>query len=172
MTRMPTTCDAPLEAFIGALDEAIGLQEEVLAQLEAMAEAVGRLDESALRAQMNHLDPMPARLEEAGRRRHRARVQLAEALGRPLAEVTLGGLAHDLPEPQAGRLRRRRARLRDLGESVRRRHLRTAVLLGEAARINQSLLAALTPETDRPRTYRTDGSRDRSTGRAVLDARL
>jgi len=172
MTRTPTTCDAPVEAFIGTLDEAVGLQEEVLAQLEAMAEAVGRLDESALRAQMVHLDPMPARLEEAGRRRHRARVQLAEALGRPVADVTLGRLARDLPEPQAGRIRRCRARLRDLGEAVRRRHLRTAVLLGQAARINQSLLAALVPETDRPRTYGTDGSRDRSTGRAVLDARL
>jgi len=171
MTQPPATCEAPLKALVEALDEAVALQEEVLGQLEAMAEAVARLDESALREQRRDLDAMPARLAEAGRRRHRARAGLAEALGRAVAEVTLGRLARELPEPQAAAIRRRRERLRDLGEAVRRQHLRTAVLLGEAARINRSLLAALAPQADRPRTYGTDGNRDTAAGRAVFDAR-
>ena len=172
MTPTPATREAPLEAFVETLDEAADLQETVLAQLEAMAEAVGRIEESALAARVGALDALEARLAEAGRRRHRARVRLAEALGRSVAEVTLGRLADDLPEPDAGRIRRRRDRLVRLGEAVRRQHLQTAVLLGEAARINRSLLAALAPQADGPRTYGTNGSRDPSAARAVLDARL
>lgn len=172
MTYPPETCAPPLEAFIEVLDEAVGLQEEVLAHLETMAEAVGRLDEPGLREQMHRLDPMLVRLEEAGRRRDLARARVAEALGRPVGEVTLGRLANDLPEPQASRIRRRRNRLCDLGDAVRRQHLRTAVLLGEAARINRSLLAALAPAVEGPQTYGTNGSRDPAAARAVLDARL
>jgi len=172
MTRTPAPWDAPLDGFIETLDEAIGFQERVLAQLKAMAEAVGQLDESALGEQMETLDAMPARLQDAGRRRHRARVRLAEALGRPVAEVTLGRLARDIPEPQAARIRRRRDRLLALGDAVRRQHLRSAVLLGEAARINRSLLAALAPAMEGPQTYGTNGSRDPASARAVLDARL
>lgn len=172
MTRKPTPPAETLEAFLAALDEAVALQETVLAQLDEMGEAVGRLDEPALREAMGRADAMPARLEEAAVRRHEARVRLAEALGRPVAEVTLGRLVRDLPEPQAGRIRRRRERLCDLAEAVRRAHLRSAVLLGEAARINRSLLAALAPGVDGPETYTTDGSRDPATAQAMLDARL
>jgi len=171
MTSTQPQPDAPLEELLGALDEAIDLQQEVLAHLSATAEAVGRLDEAALRAQMNALAPMPARLEEAGRRRHRAMVRLAEALGRPVAEVTLGRLESSLPPSEADRIGRRRHRLRDLGRAVRRQHLRTAVLVGQAAGINRSLLSALMPTTTEACTYGTDGSRDRRTGQAVLDAR-
>jgi len=172
MIHTSATCEAALEALLETLDEAIARQEEVLSQLEAIAEAVGRLDESALCEQLENLDAMASRLAEAGRRRHRARARLAEALGRGVAEVTLGRLARELPAPQAARIRPRRARLRDLGEAVRRQHLRTAILLGEAARITRSLLSALVPQADPPRTYGTDGNRDRAAGRAVLDARL
>ncbi|MFO8012991.1 MAG: hypothetical protein R6X20_06755 [Phycisphaerae bacterium] len=172
MTLLPQTCDAPLEAFVEVLDEAIGFQETAVDHLERLAEAVVRLDESALREQMARLDAMPARLADAAGRRHRARVRLAEALGRPVTEVTLGRLAGDLPEPQASRIRLRRDRLRDLGEAVRRQHLRCAVRLGVAARINRSLLAAMAPGADAPQTYATDGSRNPAAAQAVLDARL
>jgi uncharacterized coiled-coil protein SlyX len=172
MTSVPETCEAPLEAFIESLDEAIAFQETALDQLEALAKAVGRLDESALREQMGRLDAMPARLADAAGRRHRARVRLAEALGRPVTEVTLRRLARDLPEPQAGRIRRRRDRLSDLGEAVRRQHMRCAVRLGEAARINRLLLAAMTPGAETPATYATDGRRHPEAAQAMLDARL
>ncbi len=171
MTRTPPLADAPLEALLGALDEAIGLQQEVRAHLEATAEAVSRLDEAALRDRMDHLAPMAARLEEAGRRRHRARVRLAETLGRPVAEVTLGRLEATLPPPEADRIGRRRRQLRDLGRAVRDQHLRTAVLVGQAARINRSLLSAVIPTAAEAGTYESNGSRDPRAGRAMLDAR-
>jgi hypothetical protein len=172
MTSVQPTCEAPLEAFVEALDEAIAFQKTALDQLEALAKAVGRLDESALREQMGGLDAMPARLADAAGRRHRARVRLAEALGRPVTEVTLGRLVQDLPEPQAGRMRLRRDRLRHLGEAVRRQHMRCAVRLAQAARINRSLLAAMTPGADASDTYATDGSRHPAVAQAMLDARL
>jgi len=172
MTQVPPAIAAPLDDLIAALDETVALQEEVLGHLDTAARAVGRLDDEALAAMVHDLDRMPARLEEAERRRHRARVRLAEALGRPVGDVTLGRLARELPGPQADRVGRRRARLRDLADAVRCAHLRTAVFVGEAARVSRSLLAALVPTVAGARTYGTDGSPERPSGRAVLDARL
>lgn len=172
MTQAPVAIDAPLEDLLAALDETVALQEEVLGHLESAAQAVSRLDDEALGRMMHDLDQMPARLEEAERRRHRARVRLAEALGRPVREVTLGRLERDLPAADADRVGRRRRRLQDLADAVRRRHLRTAVFVGEAARVSRSLLAALVPTTAGARTYGTDGSPVRTSGQAMLDARL
>jgi len=172
MTQAPPAIHAPLEDLLAALDETLALQEEVLGHLDAAARAVGRLDDEALAAMVHDLDRMPVRLEEAERRRHRARVRLAETLGRPVREVTLGRLERELPAPGADRIARRRSRLRDLAGAVRRAHLRTSVFVGEAARVSRSLLTALVPTVAGARTYGTDGSPERPSGRAVLDARL
>jgi hypothetical protein len=172
MTATQTAPGGALEAFLGALDEAIGLQQEVLAHLEASAEAVGRLDAAALAERLAGLDPLASRLADAGRRRHEARTRLAGALGWPVAEVTLGRLELALAPADAERVRRRRRRLSDLDEAVRRRHLRTAVLVGEASRLNRAILAALAPRAADARTYGTDGTPDPGDGRAMLDARL
>jgi len=162
---------APLEALLAALDESVALQEAVLAHLESAAEAVLHFREEALREEVDRQATMPARLQEAARHRHAARSALADALGWAVEEVTLGRLQAELPEPEARRVGRRRERLLALSQAVRRRHLRTAVLVGEAARIRRSLLDALAPAPTAGSTYRTDGRRVSATGDALLDAR-
>jgi len=162
---------APLEALLATLDEAITLQETVLGHLDAMAEAVGRLSETALRDEVDRQAPVPARLQEAARRRHEARAALADVLGWPVADVTLGRLQAALPASEAARVGRRRVRLLALGDAVRRRHLRTAVLVGEASRIHRSLLGALAPRSGAGHTYSTNGLPVQVAGRALLDAR-
>ncbi len=180
MTPVADALEAAVKDLADALDETIRLQEETLTCLEAGTRAVVRRDVAALEAGLEALGSLVDRIRGAEAHQRAARTRLAEALGRPGAEATLGRLERDLPPALARRLAGRRARLRDLVPAVRRAHLRMALLVGEVSRLNRALLAAFVPEPSVPQTYRTDGkpefrpadSRAWSGGGAVLDARL
>jgi len=180
MTPAPGALEAAVKDLAEALDESIRLQEETLTCLEAGTRAVVRRDVAAIEGGLEALGSLVDRLRGAEARQRAARTRLAEALGRPGAEATLGRLERDLPPTLARRLAERRARLRDLVPAVRRAHLRMTLLVSEVSRLNRVLLAAFVPESSVPQTYRTDGkpesppagSRAWSGGGAVLDARL
>ncbi len=164
---------APLvDQLIEVLDETIALQQEVLDQFPAASRVMAVRDNAALTKMMEDLGRTLPRLEDVARRRSAVRSRLAAALDCPIAEVTLESLARLLPEPLSSTIHRRRQSLRRLAETVRRRHLETAVLLTEMARVNRSLLRGLFPKADGAGMYRTDGTTYWQPGRALLDARL
>ncbi|HUU91020.1 MAG TPA: hypothetical protein VM238_07405 [Phycisphaerae bacterium] len=171
MTTATAQPESLVEELLAVLDETIDLQQEALAQLRALSEAILVRDDAALGQQMDDLDRTAPRFESVARRRNAVRSRLAQALACPVRQMTLGRLAQQVPEPQAGAIRLRRERLLDLAEAVRRQHLETAVLAAEVARASRSLLQGLLPGGGEARTYRTDGTAVWQPGHGLLDAR-
>lgn len=153
------------------LDELAGLEERTLGHLRALAtvatdRAAGEADGLLAEAGETH-----ARFQEADARRQSIGRCLATALGRAPADLPLSRLARLLGGPQGRALDDRRRRLEALAADVRRCHLRTAVLLWEAARVNRSLLAGLFPQADTARTYGAGGRPRHGAGGGLLDTR-
>lgn len=172
MTTVSVELTPLVDQLIEILDETIALQQEIVEQLPAASHVMVTRDEAAMAQLMDDLGRMELRLEDVARRRSAVRSRLAAALNCPVGEVSLESLARLLPEPLSSTIHRRRRSLRRLAETVRRRHLETAVLLAEMVRVNRSLLHGLFPKTDGAEVYRTDGTTHWQPGRALFDARL
>jgi len=170
-----TAAAAEIEPLAGqlveALDETIALQQEVVAQLGALSDGMLSRDSAAAERLMDGLGAMVPRLEAAAQRRAALRSRLALAMDCPVGDVTLARLGRDLPPPLSGAVAARQKHLRDLAETVRAGHLRTAVRLSEVARVNRTILAGLLPGRHGDRTYRTDGRTQWLDGYGLLDAR-
>jgi DNA repair exonuclease SbcCD ATPase subunit len=174
-----TTETAPLSAlrplvtdYLATLDDEVRLQEVALGQLSAINEAVASRDEAALQRLMAEADAAQAQFVAAEERRRAARDRLAGALGWRAEEATLSRLARALPGADGLILVERRRRIEAMAREVRRRHLQTAALLAECARINRALLMGLLPELgDAVRTYGTGGMDPWRPGAGLVDAR-
>jgi len=171
MTTAAAQRESLVDELLAVLDETIDLQQEAFAQLQALSEAILARDDATLGQRVDDLDRTASRFESVARRRNAVRSRLAQALACPVGQMTLGRLAREVPQPQAGAIRMRRERLRDLAEAVRRQHLETAVLAAEVARASRSLLQGLLPRAGEGRTYRTDGTAVWQPGHGLLDAR-
>jgi len=171
MTTATVQHEPLVDELIGVLDETIVLQQQALEQLRALSEAILARDEAALERRVDALGRTVPRFEAVARRRTAVRSRLAQALDRPVGEMTLGRLARQVPEPQAGAIRLRRQRLLEVAEAVRRQHLETAVLAAEVARASRSLLLGLLPGAGETQTYRTDGTAVWQPSHGLLDAR-
>jgi len=171
MTTATAEHEPLVDELIGVLDETIALQQQALEQLRGLSEAILARDETLLEQRVDALGRTVPRFEAVARKRNDVRARFAQALGRPVGEMTLSRLASQVPEPHAGAIRLRRRRLLDAAEAVRRQHLETAVLAAEVARASRSLLLGLLPGAGETQTYRTDGTAVWQPGHGLLDAR-
>lgn len=172
MTTVSVELTPLVDQLIEILDETVALQQEIVEQFPAASHVMVTRDEAAMAQLVDDLGRTQPRLEDVARRRSILRSRLAAALNCPVGEVSLKSLARLLPEPLSSTIHRRRQSLRRLAETVRQRHLETAVLLAEMVRVNRSLLHGLFPKTDGAEVYRTDGTTQWQPGGGLFNARL
>jgi hypothetical protein len=137
--------DDLVNELAAALDQQADLLETRRSQLLALREAILRYDNDALERMLEQVErtiqdqaPCDARLRQASER-------AAAAAGCAGTEVRLSLLIERLPQRYRAMLEARRTQLVGLTHSLRRKHLETALLLRECARVNRELLDRLLP---------------------------
>ncbi|MBS3820571.1 MAG: hypothetical protein GVY16_04930 [Planctomycetes bacterium] len=97
---------------------------------------------------------------------------LARLLELPTAALKLGVLAERLSGDRRRRLREMHGVIVDRAEQLKIQHLNTALVLGEAARLNRMLLDGLFPKAGEVRTYGTDGKQGWRSATGLVDAEM
>ena len=147
-----------VDRLSSVLDDEIALLELRRRQLEAMTACVVNRDDPALERLLKEMEQTRDVQASADSRLRQAREELAAAFGLDPSQFRLGGLIDRLPESDRHRLVERRRRVAGLVQTVRKQHLRAAVLVAECARVNRRLMEALMPRTAALTTYGAGGS--------------
>jgi flagellar biosynthesis/type III secretory pathway chaperone len=157
----------PLGELLAVLDEQADLLARQRGQLEGLSAALLARDDDQTERLLEAIQQAGADRAHLDRRLAAVRAELAERLGRPPDRLRLSALIDALPAGAAAAVRDRRRRLIDLAEQFRAEHLRTALLLGECARINGQMLQCLLGGGQALVTYDADGA-DRWASRSPL----
>lgn len=100
------------------------------------------------------------------------RTIFARALGVEENTIRLSRLIDWLDGTHATDLRNQREQIILLAERLKKKHLTTAVLLSESARINRMLLEGLLPKADSVTTYGTGGTKPWQMNSGLVDAEM
>jgi hypothetical protein len=182
----------------GALDERVeelrAVLEEQLAALDRREAQLAELSECILACDNERMESLLSRMEEAVALQAAADARLAaardglaaallESRRLPLAGAETGErpgpggsgaprlaeMIAVLPSDRASALAALRGRILDRVGQVRRRHLRTTILLSESARVNRLLLDCLTPRRPAVTLYDRRRRGDWRCGDGLLD---
>jgi flagellar biosynthesis/type III secretory pathway chaperone len=156
------------EDMIALLDEETRLLEQRAEQFDLLYDAILHRREEGMEGllvEMTDTQIAQARLDE---QLAELRGVLTEAMDLPDGKMKLQNLAERVDADQGERLMRRRERIIQLAEKLKRRHLDTALLLSESARINRMLLEGLLPGNEAPVTTYGRGGKDGWKGRSGL----
>lgn len=163
---------AMIDDLLTALDEqAVGLQAR-LAHMDAMIVAIVHRDEDKLETLLEEMEQAGLTQPAADARLAAVRAALADSMDCPAKDLRLASLAGRLPEPQRLAVNYRRQRIAVLAEKLQHKHLQTAMLLSECARVNRLLLEAMLPEAAQPATYNANGQEVWRPPSGLLDAEL
>ncbi|MHC4561714.1 MAG: flagellar export chaperone FlgN [Planctomycetota bacterium] len=157
MTVPQRPTDALLAEMVTLLDEEIRLMEQRLAQMDATRRAIVRRDDDALDTLLREAEDIQDAQTATDIKLRVVRQTLAEAFGCRMGDMKLSWLLERLSDQQRPQIEYRRQQIILLAEQLRQRHLETALLLSECARINRLVLESLFPETDNVQTYGTRG---------------
>ncbi|MGC9453818.1 MAG: flagellar export chaperone FlgN [Phycisphaerae bacterium] len=147
-----------LAELTAVLDEEIALLTTRMEQMELLSSAIVRRDDDAMEPLLEQMEQTQDRQHRTDARLAQVRESLASLAGIPARELRLWRLARELPDPSGGKIVRRRRRLVELSDELRRRHLRTVLLLAESARFNRLLLETMFPACEPVTTYGTGGA--------------
>lgn len=146
-----------VEELQALLDEEIALLDLRRGQLEELSKAIIRRDNDRLEQVLEEMERTQRIQAATDSRLNALRSALGAALGWQVAEVRLSRLIGELPADARPALEHRRGRIVALADRLRQRHLETAMLLTECARINQRLLEGLLPRGQELTTYGAEG---------------
>jgi len=166
---MDARCALLIEELLGCLDDQARLLELKVDQLDKLYAAMIDRDETAIENVLEEMERTQQRQELADAVLARLREALAEQFQVPQDRLRLSQLINMIPPRQAQVVRQRRARIVDLAEQLRRRHLLTVTLLNECSQINRMLLEALVPSGGSVVTYGADGAGTWSAGIGTVD---
>lgn len=170
--RLPET--QPLvDELLAALDEELVVLDTKCRHLKALSEHLVARDNDGAEVLMQQMELAEADQRQADHRLGAAGGLLAGNLGLSPGSARLSDLIPLLP-PDVGRtLQAKRQQLVDGASRLRRRHLETAMLLGECMRINRTLLEAFKPSCQSVVTYGVGGSdRWRDDAAGLIDTEL
>jgi hypothetical protein len=156
-THSPATHTGPL---LAVLDEEIRLLELRRSQLEALSVAIVERDDERMESLLGEIQQAVDSQADADLRLKAVRRALADDMGFPIEQVRLELLIERLRGGERTEIERRRRRIIDRAERLRRQHLHTSILLLECTRINRLLLEALFPQSKGLDTY-VNGGPDR-----------
>lgn len=171
--KIPTTAlEGLLPALLGLLEEEIELLGLRAKQFDDLYEAIlHRRDEAmeTLLEDMTRAQHHQAKLDE---QLQAARTAIARALRRSTREIRLSELIDLLDGEPKTRLRDKRQQIILLSERLKRKHLTTAVLLRESARIHRRLIEGLLPKTNTVTMYGARGAKPWRTSSGLVDAEM
>jgi len=147
------------------LDELVDLLDRQARHLQAKLAVLRRMAECVRHGDVKGLDAVLAEqtglIEVEGgldQQMGSARAQVAEALGLPLEQATLGRLVETLDGPAAMALGDRRERLLTLIAEIRRASSSLNQLVRHAMELNRQVLAAVSGTEHEGRTYSRTGT--------------
>jgi hypothetical protein len=158
--------------LLALLDEEIELLGLRTRQFGDLYEVIlHRLDEKmdSLLEEMTAAQQQQAELDE---KLHSIRIMIARAMKRPMGEIRLSELVNLLDGESQRLLRDKRQQIILLAERLKRKHLTTALLLGQSARINRRLIESLLPRSETLTTYGLGGAKPWQTSPGLVDAEM
>ena len=132
-----------VEELLACLDEDARRIQESLSQLNQLRTLVIKRDDEALG---KLLDNIQAQSDQHSRRqqdRQSVRMNLANAFGCDLQQLTLSALLEKLPAAKKERVNQMKAKLKGLVAELRKEYLSTVLLLSECSRLNNLLLKSI-----------------------------
>lgn len=154
---------APLvDELVESLDSEASLLELRCAQLEDLSTAALQRDEEAMEELLARIERTQLDQVRTDAKLESVRGALAAKVALPVEQLRLAWLVEQLPAAQSTVLASRRRRIIELTEQLQRRHMETAVVITECARVNGMLLESFCPSMRSVTTY---GAGGKSNGR-------
>jgi hypothetical protein len=165
----PVDIQAKVASLLDVLGEDIRHLEVTLSRLDALRTALIQRDDGALERLLGDIRRQADAYAANEQRRQQLRGDLAAALGWGEADLTLSRLRDELAGPRRDALMERQTRLQSLTLQLKREHTLTALLIGDCARFNRSLLLAFCGAGGRGgMTYSPNGAAKRQPGGTLV----
>jgi flagellar biosynthesis/type III secretory pathway chaperone len=158
--------------LLALLDEEITLLGLRTRQFDDLYEAILHRRDEQMESLLEEMTAAQHRQAELDEKLQAMRTLFARALQRPMREIRLSDLIGLLDGEPKTHLREKRQQIILLAERLKRKHVTTAILLGESARINRLFLESLLPQTDAVTTYGTSGAKPWRTSSGLVDAEM
>ncbi|MCD4823810.1 MAG: flagellar protein FlgN [Phycisphaerae bacterium] len=144
--------------LLSLLDEEIGLLHIRCRQFDSLYDAILHRDNPALETLLEEMANSQQDQAELDTQLEALRIILAKSLECDPKELKLSMLSDNLDQPLATEVEYKRQQIILLAEKLKRKHLDTALLLSESARINRMLLEGLLPNNETVTTYGVGGA--------------
>ncbi len=168
--KLPPGIQTRVTALLGVLDEDIQHIEATLLRLDLLRGLLIKRDDKALEKLLEEIHTQGETYAATENKRQELRHELARALGFPGRDLTLSELRTRVAGQDGVALAERQTRLKALVARLKREHKVTALLIGDCARFNRSLLRIFFGPTARTGpTYSAAGVVRHPTGTAVLN---
>ena len=161
--------DVMMGDLAALLDEEIVALEQRRSSLQTLSAAIAKRDDKGMEAVLGELERAQQKQMQLDARLRTLRKALADAVGISDAHLRMGRLIDRLPGEAAFGLEYRRQHLALLVQSVRHEHMRAAIMLSEASRVNRELLNGLTPGNRDVTTYGRRGAASWRAGSGIVD---
>jgi len=158
--------------LLAILDEEIALLNKKHDELEVLRGAIVERDDELMEKVLGEMERTAREQAATDVKLDALRNVFAGRLGWRKEETKLARLIEALPESQRSAVDYRRQQIVLQAERLRRRHMETAVLLMESARINRLLLETLLARGEPVTTYGAKGPRSWRADTGLLDAEM
>ncbi len=162
-----------VDELLVVLDRDIQYIQENMLRLDKLRGLVVKRDDAALEKLLASIESGSDSYRSNELKRKSLREELAIALDCNPEKMTLSRLEAELTGEKKAQVARRKALLRSLAEELKKKHLRTALLLSDCARFNSKLLRSVF-ELGKTGTvtYSSKGSKRRQTDTAFVNLRF
>lgn len=172
MNNTTNPWDGMTPDLLALLDEEIAMLGLRARQFDSLYDAILHRRDETMETLLEEMTNTQHRHAELDEKLQATRTMFARAMNRPTREIRLSELIRLLDGEPRKRLREKREQIILLAERLKRKHLTTAILLGESARINRSLIESLLPKTETVTTYGTGGAKPWQTSSGLVDAEM
>ncbi len=154
------------------LDEEIKLLHLRIQQFDDLYESILHRNDSRMEELLAEMVCAQQSQAQLDTKLQAGRTMIARSLGCEVQSMKLTMLVDRLDEKKSVELEYKRQQIILLAEQLKRKHLDTAVLLSESARINRMLLEGLLPSSGTVTTYNTCGSSGWRDSTGLVDAEI
>jgi hypothetical protein len=158
--------------LLALLDEEISLLGLRTRQFESLYDAILHRRDDAMETILEDMTLAQHQQANLDKQLLDVRLSIARVLQRPMQDIRLSELILLLDGELKTSLREKRQQIILLSERLKRKHLTTAILLSESARINRRLIESLLPKNDTVTTYGTGGANPWRTSSGLVDAEM
>lgn len=172
MKEITRELDGMIPDLLVLLDEEIALLGLRTRQFDDLYEAILHRRDEKMESLLEEMTTAQHHQAELDEQLQAMRTMCARTLKRPMREIRLSELIGLLEGQSQTRLQEKRQQIILLSERLKRKHLTTAILLSESARINRLLLECLLPKTEAVTTYGAGGAKPWQTSSGLIDAEM